>query len=399
MIRHRFILQSKEDFQIFCAIPVENTVLTWKHWMRPADWEMLKKCAVESAELIDKIIHTLNNALAGFIRLNERTSFENIKEFPFSTPRMGENVQEIYDHYGNERKAEADKISKIIDSYQHSSDSMKALIPTLEEDSFEKRVLQIAEIATIKTTILPNIDFISRDVRESIEKLVAEVRGELRTMKMRKTAREGAEAILHGYTAILNAFDVTIEARRALLDLSDGVLKLFSSEPFPTTPCPTGVPFAAYTIEFEQGAVNIIEGLAWIEGREATPSERTVTEIVTQMLVERSLNPKADTRVPIREVDPKHAHQTREAEKRGAPGVRTIKFAVTPPRYLREAAERILSSPRRAHWVIGHWRNQPWGFRNQLRKQMWIAPHIRGLGEASATLTTVVAPRKQETQS
>lgn len=131
----------------------------------------------------------------------------------------------------------------------------------------------------------------------------------------------------------------------------------------------------------------------------ATDEEKRVVEIVTQMLVERGLNPKAPERIPVVEADPKHANQQREAERRDqqenrAPKVRTIKFHVSPPRYLREAAERIFASPgkhKKAHWVIGHWRNQAWGVQHKEHRQKWIKPHIRGLGEAGAVVARVAA--------
>lgn len=129
----------------------------------------------------------------------------------------------------------------------------------------------------------------------------------------------------------------------------------------------------------------------------ATDEEKRVVEIVTQMLVERGLNPKAPERIPVVEVDPKDANHTREAEHRDqqasrAPKVRTIKFHVSPPRYLREAVRRIAASPgkhKKAHWVGGFWRNQPYGEKQSLRKRKWIKPHIRGLGEAGAVVARV----------
>ena len=48
----------------------------------------------------------------------------------------------------------------------------------------------------------------------------------------------------------------------------------------------------------------------------ATDEEKRVVEIVTQMLVERGLNPKAPERIPVVEADPKHANQQREEVER-----------------------------------------------------------------------------------
>ena len=132
-----------------------------------------------------------------------------------------------------------------------------------------------------------------------------------------------------------------------------------------------------------------------------TDTDKRVVEIVSQMLTERSLNPKADTRIPVVSIDPAHERDVRAAEDKDTKTppigtrLRTIKFTVSPPRYLRAAAEHILSSPRKAHWVVGHWRDQAYGTAHQLRRQTWIKPHIRGLGEAGAITARVAAPDEQ----
>ena len=204
-------------------------------------------------------------------------------------------------------------------------------------------------------------------------------------------------------------------------------LKIENQRPDPTDilTCPEGVPFSYYTIEIpfppetrkwkprpgevERVVVEVVEGMAWFEvgsvmvtGKDdvqvmiewRTDTVRMAAELVTQMLTERQRNPKAETRVLVNEVNSARSHEVRqeEAHPNAEPRLRSIKFDVAPPRYLREAAERIIASKVRAHWVMGHWRNQAHGQGRSLRRQTWIAPHVRGLGEAGATMSRVAAP-------
>lgn len=56
----------------------------------------------------------------------------------------------------------------------------------------------------------------------------------------------------------------------------------------------------------------------------------------------------------------------------------------------------------RHRWVVrGHWRNQPWGPKSQLRRPVWILPHVKGPANApllgGEKVTSIAAPRKPVT--
>ena len=251
------------------------------------------------------------------------------------------------------------------------------------------------------------VDSLVASARDHVQFYDLRLRGKVRSFEENLVilGKEEAKLVVASLSAFYDVYQILLKIFNKILDhhnLAANLVKAideFHDLKLPADlECPVGVPFAAYTVELgNHVVVDVVEGHAWIEGRQETESEVRATEIVSQMLVERGLNPKAPTRISVREVDPRHAAQTHEAEARPGPArVRTIKFYVSPPRYLREAAEVILASPRRAHWVVGHWRNQPWGFNNTLRRQTWIKPHIRGLGDAGATTTKVVATPAQK---
>lgn len=446
MIKHRFILPTKDDFKIFAAIPCENTVLTWKKWTRPPDWNALKVVCAEAVEAT-KDAELCFRAFAEHAR--DLQEFANNHTGPDSTPGVFELIEQMSSHA--EWAEEAGR--RVYNSWKELARTVVALPPPEAEQTaalFQRAVLVLSDtldkdvdparvLPNLRTAYTKHLDTLARSERDS----------DRSWRELFKQMRIG----FSGMVTRISDVEAVISRRHAF---ADHLKVLVDSTPLPTTPCPPGVPFAAYTVEWNEATVDVIEGCAWISNRrnmalpiqvldelrdsaykkevvsleqartgfnvgadpqtgevqfsgvsigniskyisrDPTDEEKRVVEIVTQMLTERSLNPKADTRVPVREIDPAKAHQTREADRRSTtPAIRTIKFAVTPPRYLREAAERILSSPRRAHWVIGHWRNQPYGERRASRKQMWIKPHIRGLGEASATVAAVVAPRDRE---
>jgi hypothetical protein len=427
VIKHRFILPTEDDFKIFAAIPCENTVLVWEKWMRPPDWEALASITMTAAAALAPAARAFSSIAASSERLLVAARSTGVR-----TAGVDEIAERMQSHVKWANLAR--------ERVEHDIERHKAVLSVLPPPETDRtpelfgRAVQLL-IEDLSRNVDPDdtIAKLQRSYSEHIVELAQsrEVRAE------HKALVQEMRVAFKAMVAHLTSIQATLRLRRRVADEIQSVL--ISCEPLPDTPCPPGIPFAAYTVEWSGIVVDVVEGKAWLhergpksedevkheiekvldklpkeEQRRAlehvrddlpnmpspppkrvlTDEEKRVVEIVTQMLTERSLNPKADTRVPVREIDPAKAHQTREAEARSAvPAVRTIKFAVTPPRYLREAAERILSSPRRAHWVIGHWRNQAHGEKRQQHRQTWIKPHIRGLGEASATVSSVVAPR------
>lgn len=431
MIKHRFILPTADDFKIFAAIPCESTVLTWEKWQSPPDWKALESIMTIAANALAPAARAFTAIAASSARLLATASSTDPR-----TPSVDGLAERMRSHVEWANLARA-RVEQDVERHQF----VLAALPPPEDartpELFQRAVQLLIE--DMSRNVDP--DGTIAKLRQSYADYGIELARSREILVEHKALVREMRAAFKAMVAHFTSVQETLKLRRRVADeIRD---TLICPDPLPTTPCPPGVPFAVYTVEWDGNVVDVIEGKAWlhvkskaeverdvedvkskIEGVLAgvpkedrvrmltnvhdrlsaacapplkltlTDEEKRVVEIVTQMLTERSLNPKADTRVPVREIDPAKAHQTREAEARSAvPAVRTIKFVVTPPRYLREAAERILSSPRRAHWVIGHWRNQPFGEKRTQHRQTWIKPHIRGLGEASATVSSVVAPR------
>ena len=428
MIKHRFILRDVSDFKVFAAIPVEASLLTWKKWTRPPDWEAFRELVQEAADA------TLS-ARAAFLAFGRAA--QELRASAVRCLEAGEDegvaqlARRMRDHIEWAMIAEA----RVDKSAQELLNAAVVLPPPEAERTSD---LFLRAIETLAPLLAQDVD-----PDHAVANLRAGYDGHLDVLsKPHKPLREETRELVK---KMRSTFDVFVERLTDIEKSMDrrkavavALKELLSSDPLPTTPCPPGLPFAAYTVEWHDVIVNVVEGRAWVHARRvsdaavegmkrglakavdglsmkerqnlaaamtigleaaefyATDDEKRVVEIVSQMLTERSLNPKADTKIPVREIDPAKAHQAREADCRDTARqhatVRTIKFEVTPPRYLREAAEHILASPRKAHWVIGHWRNQPYGEKRTLHRQQWIKPHIRGLGEASATTARVVAP-------
>ena len=68
---------------------------------------------------------------------------------------------------------------------------------------------------------------------------------------------------------------------------------------------------------------------------------------------------------------------------------------------LRRARMRRLCSDQHRWVVRGHWRNQPWGPGRELRRPVYILPHIKGPDGApligGERVTTVTAPQPRTT--
>jgi hypothetical protein len=391
VIKHRFILRGEDDFRIFAAIPVERTVLTWQR--RPARVDV--STALEAA----RACLTINTEYKSAIEALRAAIIE-------CRSVVDKRDAQLADHsiHGPLRRA--------LDTWAPITDRVLGLADTRirQDDAFISAIPQHTP-EQLAYLFIERLEWEREGVREQTEQrhtyfgtiedtanrlLQHAPNGKLRPIavafvlacqKLRLCARHGA--------AVHAAANFTQLLQRALdTEFNDAV-------------CPEGVPFACYTVELHDVVVYIVEGFAWVHSdtdlqpRALTEDEKRVVEIVSQMLTERALNPKADTRIPVVPVDPAHERDVRAAEDRDAKAppketrLRTIKFTVSPPRYLRAAAERILSSPRRAHWVVGHWRDQPYGTAHQLRRQTWIKPHIRGLGEAGAITARVAAPDEE----
>ena len=433
MIKHRFILRDITDFKVFAAIPVESSLLTWKKWVRPPDWEGIRRCVAAGRA-------TERGIVQGFTDFIERLSVGRAEIKSRWGGGQGSLIQADCDNQIAWARPQLEKLYGslgLLDEWEDALTFPESEVPPNIDDLFGKTA---EAISTHFGAYM--------DPHGAFSKLIEKYKGYYKTVNSVPThARNSRSAFsLAFHRDMIARIEALIKGADARLATATMARELLSSDPLPDTPCPPGLPFAAYTVEFGGTVVNVVGGCAWVAARPPvaqevvertaevlgketldklargvvddraervataltnaafapTSEEKRVVEIVSQMLTERGLNPKADTRIPVREVDPKHAHQTREAERKSTISVRTIKFEITPPRYLREAVEKIERDqleagyvPRKAHWVIGHWRNQPYGEKRAQRKQIWIAPHIRGLGEASSVVARVAAPRPE----
>lgn len=405
MFKHRLIV-SETDFRIFAAIPTEHRILTWKKWRRPPDWDALHL-------IIEKTENTLFELGTLWTYVSE--GYKRIAKLQM--PKNLESVEESENEKGTRRLRGAQSVEA------------KILAGTCLEEAARCRELTSAltKMAVDSTNTFDDAVACSIEVRAFLDRVSSGVSAKSVDDLIDSSERhcDYYERIILGQnkkflenlhvlgseesTLVKDAISALNQAYRILIEIFEKINKHqlisidlvkeiddFNTFKLPTDlECPVGVPFAAYTVELgAHVVVDVVEGQAWVEGRKETDAEVTATEIVSQMLVERGLNPKAPTRIAVREVDPRFAHEQRAAEARGGPPrVRTIKFHVAPPRYLREAAEQILSSHVRAHWVVGHWRNQPFGEGRKQHHQTWIKPHIRGLGDAGATTTKITAQK------
>ena len=448
MIKHRFIVRGADDFRIFAAIPCETQVLTWKRWVRPPDWEAFRAMSIIVADVFAKIerwwevIAGHSDALADVVidvTAEERT--RRPSECAKLDEEWGEFVRPQQLRAENARARAARAAAAAARIQARSIDASEVTTPE-QIIEVQKLLLELMETVEVSES---DMALLRADVRKNVqhyERKVADGMADTRS-DIRAVALKVAHAFLKAFREINQSHGHVLECHAELVRVLEASQELTSSEPTADTPCPPGVPFASYTIEFKDTVFSVVEGCAWVSARSRPPQEvinrvadsigdaaldklakgvvdektirivnkvtdeafvaaddeRRVVEIVTQMLVNRRLNPKAPERIPVTDADPKHANQQREAEKRDeregrAPKVRTIKFHVSPPRYLREAAERIFASPgkhKKAHWVKGHWRNQAWGVGHKEHREKWIKPHIRGLGEAGAVVARVAA--------
>lgn len=432
MIKHRFIIRGADDFKIFAAIPCESQVLTWKKWMRPPDWRGLRALGDQLLHILTKLLESLR---PGREAMEELSGGDLLSTREDDLSRVGVIAG---DDFKEDRHQQAERMRQAETTYEVGVETLQSLLVDLESADFTARVCAIQAAILLCAGDDGGAHELLALVRADTEDAI--VRYQQVDRALYRAAPSSLKRILKCYDDLLgNIASVQMTRKELVTVVQKVVSELLSSDPLPDTPCPAGTPFAVYTIEFKDSVFNIVEGCAWVAARPKPPrevidkavavlgkesidrlargviddkaervataltdtvfaptdDEKRVCEIVTQMLVERGLNPKAETRIPVVEADAKDAHHVREAERRDRESsrakVRTIKFHVSPPRYLREAAERILSSPRKAHWVIGHWRNQPYGAGRQEHRRQWIKPHIRGLGEAGAVVVRVAA--------
>jgi hypothetical protein len=389
MIKHRFILRSWEEAEVFASIPTEHVVLQWTRWRAPMEqakvWFAIEACrsvAIAIQDVLD----------------------------PLSMSR---------DHFSEDHEA-TETIRKVSEELRACESGFLDYQKTLVAPGGDRRDVPQATYDEIVRKASETLDLLLLILRPMDEVILA---------RSSKKARVYTERI----PALRRSAE---EFRRWFSDLRQ-------ENPPTELVCPVGVPFAHYTVEIPDPLVakqksgelegppflgpgqpivfEVIEGKAWcrewnfnsthwerachVEREYGAPLHvhRRVVEMITQMLTERTANPKAETRVVLRETDPAHGARVRQAEERdageprtGTPKLRTIKFEVSPPRYLRQAAERIRTSKVRAHWVIGHWRNQACGEGRKQYREVWIAPHIRGLGEAGAIAAKVAAPKQTD---
>lgn len=440
MIKHRFIV-SETDFRIFAAIPTEARILTWKKWRRPPEWEAFKVIFETSSGVLGKLSDLWADVSKHYKNIAEMKVPES-----FKNTEMNENEKKVRELRAGQ-SVQTFMLSEVCRSESDRSKELAALLdqatddddPVAATDEIRKFLVRVS--SDISTGSVDDLVKMAEEHCSYYNDIIFLKKAGYRA-KLEMLSKEEAKIIQEHSVKFYYEYEVLLDLFKNILDGHDHSKTLVRAIDVLNTPtlpadleCPVGVPFAAYTVELgEHVVVDVIEGHAEAQmrgGAEAQKPEKEhapdpspasalpsfcasaplesvvrATEIVSQMMVERGLNPKAPTRISVREVDPSHAHEQRSAEARGGPPkVRTIKFYVTPPRYLREAAEVILRSHVKAHWVVGHWRNQPYGVGRELHKQTWIKPHIRGLGEAGATAVKVIAQKpgsaeaqKQETE-
>lgn len=428
MIRHRFIVRGLDDFRIFATIPVETQVITWEKWVRPPDWEELEALENYAQDALTRAIPLFRRCADSAKLIADATRsgppdpfFEDIVWRENYARQVIHTFSEAVEDY-RERSAERSKLLEVLlDTQQRCTGFVFEVNNSLLYPIQNKQMDELIAAGPIAADNLRTWREVARE-RDWRDHAALN--------------RAGCDM----FQSMVEIADLMCAAKDYLTSRAHALL---SSDPLPDTPCPPGVPFAAYTVEFKDAVFNVVEGHAWLQEplkktedevkrelvkhldklpaatarevltataakldmlppqppppREPTEDEKRVVEIVTQMLVERGRNPKAPERIPVVEANPGHANHVREAEQRDQqagrpPKVRTIKFNISPPRYLREAVERIRASPskpRKAHWVGGHWRNQAWGVGHKERREKWIKPHIRGLGEAGAVVARV----------
>ena len=448
MIKHRFIVRGADDFRIFAAIPCETQVLTWKRWVRPFDAKGVAALHSNLADVLEKIVEPYRQI---------EGAYRALAEMDYSAD-AGEPV-DITTFRGTSRQL-AGVAAKVADAYQASADRIRdsqrrALLGEDTSSEITPEFNVARDVHDDVSVLYDDTTFAVRYYRKWIRGHSADHEGPRRTLavydliqdQLNIVSRVVTSAELPQQRAVeeIKAAQhdplpdtpcppgtpfaaYTIEFQGSIFSIVEGcawvaarnLSRRFSkrSEDKAQRPGPDGVYpptpselwFKVDTVTLDKlsatrgcHGISVADQDRLVEEIQtallATDDEKRVVEIVTQMLVERGLNPKAETRIPVSDADPKHANQQREAEKRDeregrAPKVRTIKFHVTPPRYLREAAERIFASPgrhKKAHWVIGHWRNQACGVGHKEHRQQWIKPHIRGLGEAGAVVARVAA--------
>lgn len=437
MIKHRFILRGKDDFRIFAAIPVERTVLTWKKWVRPPDWaalEALLKRAqgllVQQGDLWTAVADRYGDMAEGREVMLEK------ERHRLSLADIAGHTQEMLLY-----RARAEVISKRAETVKIDACVKTEAALTRAADRPTCDFKKMCAWLTVEAGQArdPKLPWLCGGEYEEVSAMWDNKEQQFRQYIGKRTGNRAVVELLRATSqqTIIDSYDEI--RKQPWNEIVAKTIELASAVPAVLPPCPVGIPFAAYTVEFRSTVVDVIEGCAWLhekteeEAKHAitqimadvpieehlailgrlktglvdvpqsaqrilTDEEKRVVEIVTQMLTERALNPKADTRIPVVSIDPSHEHDVRAAEDRdrqvppNETRLRTIKFQVSPPRYLRAAAERILTSTKRAHWVVGHWRDQPYGTAHQLRRRTWIKPHIRGLGEAGAITARIAAP-------
>jgi hypothetical protein len=389
MIKHRFILRSWKEAEVFAAVPTEHEVLIWQEWERPIAVATLLEAIDKHAEDVKPLTRRIT------VEMLEQ-AIANVNSLPAN---RREEVNATIPYMLKLREQMLKGGDPEVSGYDPAVRSMTAYL---------------AAIQTIRSQLESIKDVTPETLRQTIKALEIERYGALLRAReiLKNQAPIGKEFVMEEI-------------------LRDDLWRNAVAVPDPTDilSCPEGLPFSYYTIEIphppavkavdsvdgspiknHRFVINVIEGKASFEPQFATELAREriigwyeetmklAAELVTQMLTERQRNPTAPTRLQVDEVNSAKAREAREAEERDAkepnpePRMRSIKFDVSPPRYLREAAERIIASKVRAHWVMGHWRNQPYGEAHRLRRQTWIAPHVRGLGEAGATMSKVAAP-------
>ena len=460
MIKHRFIIRGADDFKIFAAIPCETQVLTWKKWVRPPNWEGLKELVERSLELLARSQVELNGLARLY---GEIAEMESLREGTFEDYKLLDAFDAEFRSVMRQNENWAINQSKAVDTGTAQAGALlRDLMTDTTRIHWTGQVEECAKGLRAGDLIFDFAAHQEMAVhyRRMYARAAVHTHFSQATARCRKLAEYFQQIEDHGLAlhqtfaagkilavkadSLLSSDPLpdtlcppgtpfaayTIEFKDSVFNIVEGcawvaarnLAKRFSKrsedeaqQPGPDgvySPTPSELWFKFDTVTLDELSVEHTRGQHGISAADqdrvveemraallATDEEKRVVEIVTQLLVNKRLNPKAPERLPVTEVDPKDAHRVREAEQRDeresrAPKIRTIKFNVTPPRYLREAVQRVWASPgkhKKAHWVSGFWRNQPYGVGQSLRKETWIKPHIRGLGEAGAVVVRVAA--------
>lgn len=282
-LKHRFIVRSPDDYRVFAAIPVANTTLIWKEWSFAPDQAL---CETFLTDVMTKSV-AVAESLA---KIREALMLADLvgDEVAPLLAKLQEVEGGLYDRCDYTRMRLRQTGSPV-----NQGDVMYLINSGAMEVTMEVSALLSRLLANVSSDA-NKLNEVKLKVTKALEPLEA---GERKRVVDEASVRlrEQFDAIkyanvVHGQVS--GKCDEVLDAGNKFLAQMLVIALLHAA-------CPEGVPFAHYTVELPsfgsdaRVAVNVVEGNAWITGRQATEDERRVVEIVSQMLVERALNPQA----------------------------------------------------------------------------------------------------------